>query len=251
MKNKKVLLLLFLMMFLCGCNADVTLEVSENEVTEQINITALVDHYNTKETLKGTFRKYVPIYNDVIVADTEPDTSLSGVKYYDQSSKELDNGYLFSYKNTFSISNYNKARSLKSSFVSAYIEKDRKENTLTLFTDKNGIIYLKDYDNLDSVTIKVKTKLKVLENNADEIDNGVYYWTFTQNDNKKNIYLKLSTKKDVSKKDTEVKKDTSRKSNEEENKIDKKYAILIALGAIVLFLIVVVIITKVSSLKYK
>lgn len=246
MKKRKAILLFVMMLFLCGCSADVTLEIDENKVVEEINITALVDQYNSKESLKGIFRKYVPIYNDVNVADTEPDVALSGVSYYEQTMKEIDNGYLFSYKNKFSVSNYNKARSVKTSFVSAYLEKDNQAKTLTLFTDNNGLIYLKNYSNLDSVTIKVKTKLKVLEYNADSKKGDIYYWTFTQNDNKKNIYLKLSTKKDEATTIDDTKKDKS-----EDEKIKKKYAILCAIGAILLLLIVVVLITKVSGRKYK
>ena len=111
---------------------------------------------------------------------------------------------------------------------------------------KKEEVYLKNYSNLDSVTIKVKTKLKVLENNADSKKGDIYYWTFTQSDNKKNIYLKLSTKKDEATTIDDTKKDKS-----EDEKIKKEYAILCAIGAILLLLIVVVLITKVSSRKYK
>lgn len=250
MKNKSLILVIMIMLFTCGCSADVTLNIDENTVKEEVNITAVADGNNTKEKLKVAFRKYMPAFNDVIIADTEPDEPLRRVKYYTQDVKELDNGYLFRYSYDFLIKDYNSARSVKSAFESGFIEKNKEEQTLTLYTDKNGLIYLKDYNNLDSVTIKVKTDLKVLENNADDIKGNVYYWYFSKANNSKNIYFKMSTKKESKKKEEQSNKEKKNKE-EKEDIVDDKYKILFAIGGIILFLVIVVILVKVNGLKYK
>ena len=51
-----------------------------------------------------------------------------------------------------------------------------------------------NYPNLNNLTIKFITNHEVLNNNADEIKGGVYYWYLNKNDYNKEIELEISTK---------------------------------------------------------
>lgn len=247
----KTLLLISILFLLCGCSAEVNLEITNGKVIEDIKITAIADDTNTKDSFKGSFREYVPVYNEVIIPDLEPDVKVDNVKYYQKSTNELDNGYIFNYKYTFGFDDYNKARSLKRSFRSATLETNYKEKTITLYTDKTGILLMEDYSNFSDLVINIKTNYEVLENNADSVLDNVYTWKFTQNDNKKNIYLKMNSEV---KKDTEdEKKDDSsvKKKSDEEKTIYEKYWYIIVLVCIIGFLGIVYILNKFVNSKYE
>lgn len=245
----KTLFLIMILLLLCGCSAEVNLEINNKKVIEDISINALVDNINDKESLKTHFREYMPVFNEVMFTDVEPDTKLEGISYYNRTVKELGTGFLYNYKYTFDFSNYNKARSLKRTFRSAVLEENKKDNTITLYTDKSGIVLMNEYSNFTELIINIKTDYKVLENNADSVNENVYTWKFTQTDNKKNIYLKMSLEKNEE--SDKISKDDKKEKTKEEETIYEKYWYLVLLACLGLFFVIVYVINKVANSKYE
>lgn len=246
---KKIILLICLMVMLSGCTAEVNIDLTEKKVSEDIKITAESDSLNSKESLKGAFRQYMPVDKNVIIPDTDPDVKQRGIKYYKQDTQELGNGYIFNYKYDFDFNDYNNATSLNRVFKSSSLELDRKEKELTFYTDNGGIILMDEYPSFTNLVVNIKTDLKLIETNADQQKDGVYTWIFNNGSDNKGIYLKLSTKKEIN--NNKNKEDVSavKKVEKKENPYDK-YLIFIIPGIIVIFIFIVVIINKIAKAKY-
>ena len=75
---KRILMLLVLVVLLTGCSANVNIKITSSTIEEEIIINAYSDTSTTKEQLETRFRKYMPVFDDVPLSDTEPDTKKSG-----------------------------------------------------------------------------------------------------------------------------------------------------------------------------
>lgn len=252
--NKKIIFLGLVIFLLCGCSAQVNLTVDNDKIAEEISFNYFSDENIDKEKIKLSFRQFVPVYNDVVVADTEPDEEIDGIKYYTRTLTDIGSGYNFKYKYDYAINNYGKARSVKRSFKSSFIEQNKNENIVTISTDNSGLLLMEQYPNLSSVTINIITDNEVIETNG--IKNGnKYSWIFDRNDYKKNIYIKYKIKDKTNTSDNTTNIIDSNKKNEEEKNdfIDfiNKHPIVVALVALVIFVLLVLIITKITKLKYE
>lgn len=249
--NKKVILLVLLILLLCGCSSEVNINIDGKNITEEVNITYMADDSINKQNVYASFREYIPAFNDVLVVDTQDDVKEENVKYYERKINEYSNGYLFNYKYTFNVNNYKNARSVKNAFKSLNINDNVKDSTLTISSDNGGIILLRQYPKLSSVTVNITTNNEVLETNGTK-NGSKYSWTFTQQDNNKGIYIKMKVKEDNIKKDEVlVELPTNTK---EENKLSKffnEHKVLVLVFSIIIFVLIALIIGKFSRIKYE
>ena len=180
----KFLILICLTFIMCGCTAEVNLEVTEDKINESTDITVYANAIYTKEVLTTSFRNYIPIYADDLIPDPLPDLPSSDIEYYEKTTTDLGNGYLFNYKYNFDIDEYEEARTVKNGFKTYSIDLNRESNTLSISTGNDQIIYFNDYPMLEEIKVNIKTDYLVEENNADSIDGNTYTWTFTKDSNK-------------------------------------------------------------------
>ena len=242
---KKIILLVVLVLLLCGCTADVDLEITEDTVKESISINYFQDNNITKEQVLDSFREYMPAYNNVVIADTEEDEKQDGVEYYKRSVKDLGTGYNFKYDYDYGLVTYNGARSLKRAFKSASILKNNSDGTITLSTDGNGLVLFDKYDSLSAVNIRIKTTNEVLDTNGTLVD-GVYTWKFDKDDYHKNIYMKM---KPVSNNDNNSLDGKKKKDSSEFRELINKNPLVSVLVGIGLFFLIIGIMIKISSKK--
>ena len=184
----KYLLLVVLIFMMCGCTAEVNLDISPDKINESVDITFYQNVLYPKDIIKTSFRNYIPIYASDVIVDTEPDQPHSDIKYYGKTETDLGNGYLFNYKYNFDIGKYKEARTVKDGFRSYNISYNNTSNTITLSTDSDGILYFDDYPMLEEVTVNIKTDYLVEDNNADKVDGNTYTWVFDR-DSKKSINM--------------------------------------------------------------
>ena len=250
---KKILMLVGLVFLLCGCSANVNINVNEKTINESVLITAFANNKINKEQLKESFREFIPIYADTVIVDTLPDKKEAGIKYYNRTVDELDNGYNFTYKYTFNLNNYVQARTVKKGFKSATAQYDKDKKTITLSTDNSGMLFFEQYPDLEEVKVNITSDYKVLENNADVVNGNIYTWVFTPN-SQKGIYILYDTNIDETsnensennkKPDTEVDNNKAEKKGIE--KFINDHPVLIALCCLALFIIFVIIISKFSK----
>ena len=188
----KILILVFIMFMMCGCSASVDIEIKNKKVFESVDITAYQNVIYTKEILNTSFRNYIPVFAKDLIVDTLPDTPREGIKYYEKTTTDLGNGYKFNYKYTFGLDEYSEARTIKDGFRYYDFSYNDTNNTITISTDDNGLLYFNDYDQLDEVRINIKTNYFVESNNADKVNGNTYTWVFNK-DSKKSIEMTIDT----------------------------------------------------------
>lgn len=241
---KKILLLIIFMIFLTGCTAEVNVDITADEIYEEINITAYASGDTTKEELYTYFRKYIPVYKDVNLGDSEPDIKKSGIKYYTRGVTDIDNGYVVKYFNYFQLEDYNNARSLGEGFTSSLVQNDTVDKEILITTDNGGLKFFEYYPDLDSVKINVTSLCEVKDNNADSVVGNVYTWNLTRN-TKKGIYILYSTTN--CKEEVVEEKNTEEKEESKLSKFANSNPVLVGLIAIVIFFILILILGKMNK----
>lgn len=253
--KRKIITLLALIFLLCGCNAEVDLIIDKNTIDETIKINDFVSEQNTKEMIFSSYREFIPVDSSIMIVDTEPDEKKYNVDYYKRSFTDLGNGYNFIYKYNHNFDEYQNARSVNSAFKSSFISYDKKERTVTISTDKTGILVFNQYKNLDSLKINLTSTYEVLESNADSHDGNVYTWNLNRS-NTKNIFIKYSIPKVVIPK-PEEKEENEAVITEDKDEPEKEYkfslgtGILLVIGGTFGFIVLVVIISSIDRRKYR
>ena len=190
----KCLILILVTFLMCGCTAEVNLDISNDKVNESVDITFYQNAIYSKDLIKTSFRNYIPVFAKDLIVDTEEDLPNANTKYYQKKETDLGNGYKFNYKYNFDIVDYNNARTIREAFKSYNVSKNG--NIISLTTDDNGIIFFDDYPELEEIKINIKTDYYVEENNADRVSNNTYTWIFNK-DSKKSINMLIDTTKEA------------------------------------------------------
>ena len=184
--------LILIIFMMCGCTAEVNLEISDSRVKESVDITFYQDTIYTKDIIRASFRNYIPIYARDVIVDAEEDKPFPNTKYYEKMETDLGNGYRFNYSYDFNINEYEEARTIKDGFRSYNVSVDQDNDTISISTDNNGLLYFDDYPLLEEVRINIKTNYLVEENNADSVNGNTYTWVFDK-DTKKSINMLINT----------------------------------------------------------
>ena len=186
MRIKRIIIMLFSIIALSGCTATYELNISNNGFEEKISI-------NSNEITKSNY--YITAYYNGIpenVYDVDINTKIDGIEYY--NTKLLNNTLEFKYKfkeNDFFKSNI--ANSFFSVFLIQEYEYD-DENTYNLLSTTDDFSAFETYNDLDEVTINIKTNYEVISTNADKINKNIYTWNLNKNKNK-SINLMYNPKK--------------------------------------------------------
>lgn len=179
--KSKCLILVFLIFMMCGCTAEVNLDISDNKIKESVDITFYQNVLYPKDIIKTSFRNYIPVYAKNLIVDTMPDEPLEGINYYTKKETDLGNGYKFNYSYDFNINEYKNARTVKDGFRSYNISFNRDDHTISLFAE-GTLLYFNEYPELEEVKINIKTDCLVKENNADDVKDNTYTWVFKKDD---------------------------------------------------------------------
>ena len=168
MKIIKILIGIFFIFLLTGCEADVSIELSPSYMTEKIVLEA-----SKSNIFDNSFKEEV------------------------ESNKKILETYDYNYKfsNTLFTSKVILTRRVYINhkqinfFPEDYADVlyTGLDNNYVLFSVENINLFDK-YENLDKITISLKTKYKVTSNNADAINGNEYIWELTP-ENIKDINL--------------------------------------------------------------
>lgn len=250
--NKKVIVLILFTLLLCGCTADVNIDIKDNKIYEEISINSFSNDTTSKENILNGYRNYIPVYYDIDIIDTEPDTKKSNITYYDREVTDLGTGYNIKYSHTYDYDDYTKARTFKKAFKSAsfVVDSDNKEHYI-LSTDNSGIQVFDVYSDLTSVRINITVDGDVIETNGVK-KNDTYTWSFTRNDKVKKIYIKYKNKenKEVIINQTIDNNTSSKKEETQVEKFANSHPIILIIVGISVTLFIIVFAIKINNKKY-
>lgn len=136
-----------------------------------------IDNDTFDETVTMSFLKSQTTYDDVSIylENKTPISYNTSDIYYDSSIEEDDNYYdlIYNYKHDFN--GFIQSYFVTNCYPDFSIESNDKR--ITLYSGSQFMCF-EGYDGLkaDSVEINITTKLKVLNNNADEVNGNTYTW---------------------------------------------------------------------------
>ena len=174
---KKGLILIGLCFLLCGCSMNYELEIYNDKYNEQITIDF--------DSIQLSDKKPTEYIRDELIKIDGSET----IEY--RELKDIDSNKLFS-KYTGRMEEYKDNLTGLATCYDLYKINDY-EGVITLLTSKtfNCFDY---YQDLDEITVMIKSNHKLIETNADRVDGYKYYWDINKNtkDDEK-ILLKLKS----------------------------------------------------------
>ena len=192
--NKKNLFIIIIATFLCsGCSVDYNIDIDKQlDFVENINLKATSD--SDSQQIKE-FNSFVPVNVDSDEASVF-EKKFEDIEYYDIKKADNNNKLTFKF-----VSNMNKfsndmfARSCYKYVVLTEKKDEKSKKRELLLSTSRQFLCFDNYDNLDDVTITIKSKYKLVETNADVQEKHKYTWYITKdNANDKFIYLLLDLK---------------------------------------------------------
>ena len=185
---KKYFLVILCLFLLTGCDVTYNLEIGDNYKEEAVisgdyssyNYN-LYNHYSNKPIPLSKLNPIQPESND----------KLDGINYYNK--KDLSNAEIINLVFNGKFNNDIENSTILSFGVGdvSVIDKDNKIN-ISVPTDFKAFKQFKD---LESVTINIKSKLKVKSHNADKVKGNTYTWIVSrENYNKDQIEMVLNKK---------------------------------------------------------
>lgn len=206
--RKKACLLLLLLFLFTGCTANYTIEVKDGKITEEFYVIEKDKDLATtyKDDMDSTFDDYAKMYgiNDNYYAsyynmynDEESichETEKHRCDYYNKEYINNEDGIGFKLSSTFTYDDY----------ADATIPNDLMPGFTSKFDGKYLVInggtnwdFLKGYENLEKVNIRIKSDYYVTSTNMKYKGNGLYEVSVDKNNNNDfpEIYITFDTTK--------------------------------------------------------
>ena len=242
---KKLGCLLFLILFLTGCDAYYNLTINKNTITEDLQIyeedsskwNSIVPLFslNYDEVIKNNLNYKLGIFIDEQLADAEIDNPK--YTFYKPSKIETKDKLGIAYNYRFDKDNYERAYFPNNCFDN--IKVYNNGGYFTISTSK-GFNCIKDDYGLSSLTVNITTKYVVESSNSDSVNGNTQSWIINKNNYEdKNIYIRIDTKK-ISELEN---------NDENENKVVKIFLTIGISLAILLIIAIIFLINKKRKLE--
>lgn len=201
MKNK-ILFLIFNVCLFTGCtvnyNIDIDSAISENisfiESNSNINNNIYTDDTSGfksyKEEISNLNDYPTSVLSNQAIDIYEPQNKVDGTLYYNSKIVDNNNQYGIIFDAKYDIKNIEYVKIFNTCYDDVKVNSD---NGIIKINIKGENICFKYYS-LDEINIKLKTKYKVLSNNATSKEGKYYIWTINKdNYNKQEINIEIDT----------------------------------------------------------
>ncbi len=184
MEKRSLMFVLLLILFCSGCTVQYNLDIDHYD---RINEQVILKSSTSADTVAiRDYVSYLPINKD---ADDSSifNQKLDGVVYYDQKKSALNDAITFQHLHSFNTfqNDYITSGSYK------YVTVSQRKNNLILSTSKVNQAFER-YDNLDEIVVKIHSRYKLVDTNADNSNNYTYIWRIDRNNyHDKFLYLSL------------------------------------------------------------
>lgn len=180
--NKKIYVIIIVLILCCGCNAKYSLNLNDNLISEKLNVSYVRNNESDMELDQ--------IYTNYLYAIGRD----SFYKFDNLGSTKETINLNFSYDySTSDITSSNLIRSCIEHFD--FFEEDSKYYLIASGSLRCNYY---EYVQLSSLDITLTTNHNVLENNADEVNDDEYIWHIDLNKND-NVNIKFITDDKISK----------------------------------------------------
>jgi|GEM_PF-3097477 len=185
---KKIFSLLFLVVIISGCTVNYEINLDNENKAETIRITAYGELQNSYISSIHTWPQ-TAFYGQV--GATEVPEKIDGIEYYDS----VLSGNVLTLKYNFSRNNYLTSRAVKSCYKNFNFEENLHSMILST---SNEAECLKEYDELTSIRVVIRTGQPVSRHNADSTSGNQYIWNIDKtNYQNKPIYLEVRKESEI------------------------------------------------------
>ena len=229
--KRKIILLIFVLLFITGCSVDYNLEIEDEKITETTTFTQEVNSKYTKDYIYSLYNEEYPVFSDQEFQYYAPTEKLSEYTYYKKDIEESSNKYIVTYKANYDINNYQKSRMLNTAYKLYSVGYDFKDqcyyiiaNDLKIFDQKNDITNI-------NISIKLNN-YEVIDSNSTSKKDDVYIWNFKDGESG-SINIKFREK-------TDNNSDDNKKNNDSKEKYKPNgtgYEIYIFCGALIMIVL--------------
>lgn len=192
MKIRYFFLIVICLVLCSGCSVEYNLDIdSKLNLAEEISINSS-DSNDISRII--ALKDYYPISYSADKSEIF-EKKTDGVSYYDVKKNSTNTKVNFKYD--YDLKSYSDNVFVKNCYeyvtLMNYFNEEKNRNELILSTSNKFLCF--DYqDTLDDVTVKIHTKRKVYNNNADEIKNNTYIWNINRdNRNDKAIIMSMES----------------------------------------------------------
>lgn len=172
--------ILIVVILLSGCSIDYQLNFIDGSLIEEINVTLDGDDY--------TSDKIDSLKSFELMAISK---GLEQIKY-DSVFEDKGDSFLGNYQYTYSIDNFSKNNVLSRCYDAFALTKT--DSYYLLSTSKTFKCLSIEYQTVDEYKISIKTNHKVLEHNADEVEDDEYIWRLYNNGNEVSMEKPITIK---------------------------------------------------------
>lgn len=233
--NKKILILVLVIILLTGCTAKSEVKVNYNgNVSEKVTVLSNTvafknDKYSIKQMIEASISNYLKALE------------FRGYKFETVEGKKESGAYFTNNYNNicsyFQNTGFNQ-------YVYQHISCVEDDKYIIIKNDTEYIPYCENCSNwpsLNKIKLELTLPVNALENNADSINNKTYIWNYDENTTNKDFYLKIS-KQELNKNKITVMK---------QNKDKKVKNMIIVVFSIALVIGCITIISLILYKKYK
>lgn len=184
--KKNILLLILLIPFLFGCNAEYELTINNNEFKEKVIVFGESNSNNLKRIEEEL--KYPTFARESQNIDLLSPTKKEGSSYYDKKKYEQNGNVGVEYSFSFDSKTIYDSLMINKCYELFSVINERE--TIILSTNRENKCFINS--KLNSITVNINTNHKVKDSNADSSENNNFFWTINkQNYNNKSIYIEL------------------------------------------------------------
>lgn len=175
----QTIIVLISIIMLCGCEANYTITIDKNNITEKIEVLDNVSSTRTVTDIMDNYKKQYPVYSNSDWVDADYSRA-ANEEYYKQTYNIDNNGYHLYYEYTYPMQKFKEANSLNYSYE--YKEITYKNNILSISmgSPNNRLKYVDEFTNL---TVNIVTDYTVIKNNADSVIGNRYIWYVNKENN--------------------------------------------------------------------
>lgn len=173
---KKILMLIVISFFLTGCKVTYSIDIDDN-----FNENIIISPSNDDESKEMSEYDYNETsYYDPDDFDEEGN-KIPGIEYYNQGF----NGNTLNFDYKFG-DNYHRSAAINACYPSIIYDENKYS---VVIESGNDSACFDNYDNLEEITINIKTSKKVIETNAHTNNGNTYTWIINKKTKDKSIYF--------------------------------------------------------------
>ena len=187
MKKLKCIVCLFIFILFSGCTIDYEINIDDS-IKEQISISDNIENQEFKNQIDVYFLQNQQVLYNQVSDPSYPAVDTNDILYYKKELVDFEDKHILKYNTTFDLENFKYLYSINKCYGNFTV---LNNHPYLIITTGNNTCF-DNYSSLEKINIIINSKYKIVDSNADEIENETLKWHVSKNNYKDHyVYLKL------------------------------------------------------------